>query len=185
MRGERDGADHESYERCCAGLSPAAAEHRRERDARGRIGSEHEGPRTVKWVVLDLADCAECIVHVELPVARVLDEVVEPGERVQVDRRRAHAKRVAALARERAERNVDEPRGGGDFYVGESGRAGQRQHSVFEVRSRVAGIVPGAGEPNQKLDGRFGRLPVGSARSRGVKLICVFGVHIPSFGQAT
>ena len=50
-----------------------------------RIGGEHQGPGTVKRVVLDLRQRPERIVRVEPPVERVLDEAVEPGDCIQVD----------------------------------------------------------------------------------------------------
>ena len=88
-RGEGDRADHEPDERCGARLPPAAAEHGRQCDAGDRVGGEHQRPWTAERGVLDVPSAHERTVRVEPPVERVLDEAVEPRDRVQVDRQSA------------------------------------------------------------------------------------------------
>ena len=101
----------------------------------------------------------ERVVGVEPPVERA------PGRtrRAVRSRRgrpdRSHAKRVAPLARERSERDLDERRGRRDLDAGEPERVGEREHSLLELGSRVAGLVPGACELDQQLRGRV-REPV-------------------------
>ena len=124
--------------------------------ARDGIGGEHQGPGTAERIVPDVAQRHERAVGVELPLERILDEVVEAGDRVQVDRSRPHAQRVFAGV-ERSERDLDERRGRGDLDVAETERTGQREHLLFEIGGRVAGVVPGACEPEQELRGGVGR----------------------------
>ena len=68
----------------------------RQRSAGEPVSRELERPRPPERPGLDTREGGERLVRIEAP-AEILDELVEPGDRVEVDHRRSHTKRVAAL----------------------------------------------------------------------------------------
>ena len=84
-----------------SGLAPAAAEHRRQRGAGERVRREQDRPRAARAAAPDhIVERRERLGPLQAVVEHVPDQVVEPGDRVQVDGRRPHAERVRALVRE-------------------------------------------------------------------------------------
>ncbi len=155
--GKRDRA-HEQPDGCRTDrFSPAAAEHRRQGGAGDRIGGEQDRPGAFQRVRLDVREHRERRACVEPPGEHVLNEVVQTGDRVQVDRGRTYAKRERALVRQHTERDLDERRRRRDLNTLQPERPSERDDPVLEVGCRVAGLVADPREPDQELDGRVRR----------------------------
>ena len=91
------------------------------------------------------------------PVDDVSREILEPRDRVEVDGFRPDAERVAALVRQRAERELHQRRRRRDLSGFQPERGSQRAEALLEIRRRVAGAMRDPGEPEQELDRRLVR----------------------------
>ena len=101
------------------------------------------------------------------PVDDVSREILEPRDRVEVDGFRPDAERVAALVRQRAERQLHQRRRRRDLSGFQPERSSQRAEALLEIRRRVAGAMRDPGEPEQELDRRLvRRLELGTSRNR-------------------
>ena len=75
----------------------------------------------------------------------------------ELDGRRLDSQCVAALARKRPERDLDDGRGRGDLRLSQPERGRERENALLQVSSRVAGPVRNTREAQQELDsGRVG-----------------------------
>ena len=107
--------------------------------------------------VAPLVEPGERLLAVDLFLEDVLDELVQTGDRVEVDAARLHAQREALLPRDCAERDVDPRRRRRDLRLVEPERLRERDDALLEIGGRIARLVTVAREPKHELDGSIAR----------------------------
>jgi hypothetical protein len=116
----------------------AAAEDDRQGDAGQCVGGEQDRRRALQPLGLDLRQRRERRLRGQRPVDHLLDEAVEPRDRVQVDCSRSYPERVAALPGDRPERDVGQGRRRRDLGLPVAEGARQSLEAVLELGGRVA-----------------------------------------------